>query len=99
MKSSAVIFLSATTSDNFPGRTHEILFTGESLVKSLTYNDMEFALSELVYVDFITEEIPTINCFEEKSLPSHQNLPMISEKSSKCNPWILSGMLLMALNV
>ncbi|KAJ9076233.1 hypothetical protein DSO57_1028292 [Entomophthora muscae] len=83
---------------DLPVRAHDLLFTGESLVKSLTSDDVEIALPIFVPESYLVEEnlvlIPIV--MKEPLLP--QDLPVLPEHAPGCTFWLLISMLLIKLN-
>ncbi|KAJ9079323.1 hypothetical protein DSO57_1036580 [Entomophthora muscae] len=84
--------------EDLPGRAQDILATSENVVRSLTCNDLKFPAlktSSAMLSHQPSQKIPPPEVFvaqiQESGLDTQESLP-------KRAPWLLSGVILMALD-
>ncbi|KAJ9070573.1 hypothetical protein DSO57_1006623 [Entomophthora muscae] len=84
--------------DDLPGRANSLLSTWKKLTKSLTCNNMVFALPAPAPASYLVKETLMSTPKEVKELPPTQDLPLLLVHVPKHTPCMLTGMLLMNLN-
>ncbi|KAJ9087899.1 hypothetical protein DSO57_1028651 [Entomophthora muscae] len=84
--------------EGLPGRAHNLLVTGENLVKSFTCDDIDLFFPEPDPVVPHGEDTPGFPSPVEDIPPTSQDVPVLLEHAPKCAPWLLSAMVLMGLN-
>ncbi|KAJ9053333.1 hypothetical protein DSO57_1025227, partial [Entomophthora muscae] len=81
-----------------PRRAQDLFVSGEYLVKSLTCDDLDPFLSDLILKESHGEDpvapVPLI----EESQTASWIMPMPQDHAPQCTPWLLRGMVLMELN-
>ncbi|KAJ9082402.1 hypothetical protein DSO57_1004971 [Entomophthora muscae] len=84
--------------EDLPGRVHELLIYSEHLVKSLTCDNLDPSLLDLL-PDCLQEEYSPLFMLPVKEpQPISQSTPGSQDQSTQRTPWLLAGMGLMGLN-
>ncbi|KAJ9087952.1 hypothetical protein DSO57_1027972 [Entomophthora muscae] len=85
--------------DKFTGKSSSLLFTGETLVCSLTCNNVKFALSTEAPISHLYEDSQVPAPVESMALPPITSMPPTPEVPPRCTSWLVLGVLLMGLNM
>ncbi|KAJ9074744.1 hypothetical protein DSO57_1003398 [Entomophthora muscae] len=84
--------------EDLPGRSQDLITSGEYLVKSLTCDDLDPSLLDfspgLLYVEDSLSSLPPM----EEPQPIPQPTPSHQAPSTQFTPWLLSGMALIGVN-
>ncbi|KAJ9061264.1 hypothetical protein DSO57_1022319 [Entomophthora muscae] len=84
--------------DNLPGEAHGLISTGESLVFSLTCNDVEFTLSAEGMNNHWYEDSWIPSFVEPVVLFPLDSMLLTPEALPRCTSWLVYSMLLIGLN-